>query len=77
MVQVMNARIIERTDLGNFKKTYVIQTKHWLFRWWWNDDWFNTIRLDVKCYFSTLEEAEKNLCYFDGSTPIDKVVKEV
>jgi len=26
--------------------------------------------------FSTLEAAKANLCYFDGSVPVDKVVVE-
>lgn len=58
------ARIIERTAPDGNKK-YVIQQKHFLFRWWWVDAWLNFP-------FRSLEEAEKNLCWFDGTPWVDK-----
>ena len=67
------ARIVERTGVdGNV--TYVIQTRHWPF-WWWVDAWVNRDPHTIDT-FSTLEAAKANLCYFDGSVPVDKVVVE-
>jgi len=66
-------RIVERIHVDGTIK-YVIQQKHFLFRWLWVDAWINR---GVECndsYYS-LEEAEKNLCYFDGSRSKQKVVK--
>ena len=66
-------RIVERTyPSGN--KRYVIQQKHFLFRWWWVDAWVNSGNPACKDTFDTLEEVEKNLCYFDGTKVIDKVI---
>jgi len=70
----MKARIIERTNVdGN--KTWVIQQKHFLFRWWWVDAWINS-SAGASCQdtFSSLDEAIDNLCYFDNSKVIDKEV---
>ena len=67
-------RIIKRTNVdGNV--SYVIQQKHFLFRWWWVDAWINSSS-GASCQdsFSTLKEAKENLCYFDNSKVIDKVV---
>jgi len=70
----MKVRIIERT-LPNGKIKYVIQQKHFLFRNW-VDAWINSWNgADCQDSFSTLEEAKNNLCYFDGTKCIDKVVK--
>ncbi len=66
----MKARIIERTDPAGDKK-YVIQQKHWLFRWWWVDAWVNSSQ-PCEDTFYTLEEAERNLCWFDGTPWVDK-----
>ena len=67
------ARIIERIA-PNGSKNYVIQQKHWLFRWTWCDAWVNSL-IGAYCNdnFSTLEEAHKNLCFFNG-TPIKETV---
>ena len=67
-------RIIERTNVDGRKK-YVIQQKHFLFRWSWVDAWINS-DCGAACTdnFSTLEEAQKNLCYFDGSKCVELVV---
>lgn len=53
---------------------YVIQQKHFLFFWWWVDAWMND---DVSTIdsFDTLEEAENNLCYFNGSKMVEEVIK--
>ena len=70
----MKARIVERTESDGELK-YVIQTKSWLFGW--QDAWLNSIA-GAWCHdqFSTLEEAEAKLCYFDGSKPMERVVME-
>lgn len=68
-------RIVERTGVdGN--KEYVIQQKHFLFRWQWVDAWINSMmsRAARRDSFSTLQEAKNNLCYFNGSKPVDKIV---
>ena len=73
----MKARIVERTA-PNGEKTWVIQQKHFLFRWWWVDAWMNSsCGASCNSTFYSLEEAEKNLCFFDGTKTVDKVVKEV
>ena len=67
-------RIVERT-LPNGMKKYVIQQKHFLFRHWvdvWINSWDGAACQDS---FSTLEEAQSNLCYFDGTQCIDTVVE--
>ena len=66
-------RIIKRTDpCGRVK--YIIQQKHFLFRWWWVDAWLNS-SVGAACVddFGTLKEAKENLCRFDG-TPSKEVV---
>ena len=72
----MRPRIIERTNVNGIKE-YVIQQKHFLFWWWWVDAWINSSS-GASCIdsFSTLKEAEENLCYFDNTKVIDKIVKE-
>ena len=54
---------------------YVIQQKHFLFRWWWVDAWVNSWD-GASCQdsFSTLKEAKRNLCRFDGRKIKEKVV---
>ena len=66
-----NVRIIKRT-MPDGRKVFTIQQKHFLFFWLWVDAWINN---DVSTIdsFSTLEEAQKNLCYFDGT----KIKQEV
>ena len=70
----MKTRIIERTNVDG-RKSWVIQQKHFLFRWWWVDAWINSSS-GASCTdsFSTLEEAKKNLCYFDGTKVKEKVI---
>lgn len=67
-------RIIERTNVDG-RISYVIQQRHFLFRWWWVDAWINSDDgAACKDSFSTLEEAQKNLCYFDGCKCVERVV---
>ena len=73
---IMNkTRIIKRTFVN--KVTYVIQQKHFLFRWMWVDAWVNSAN-GAACQdaFYTLEEAQANLCYFDGRKAADEVVMQ-
>jgi hypothetical protein len=58
-------RIVKRTNVDGVI-TYIIQQKHFIFRWWWVDAWVNN-SVDTKCEFYSLEELENHLCYFDGS----------
>ena len=70
----MKVRIIERTA-PNKSKTYVIQKRHFLFRWWWVDAWINSpYGAECQDTFSTLEEAQRNLCWFDGTPYTDRVM---
>lgn len=64
-------RIIKRINPDKTEK-YVIQQKHFLFRWWWVDAWVNSMA-GAACEdsFFTLKEAQKNLCRFDGTPTID------
>lgn len=68
------ARIIERTGPDG-KVQYIIQQKHFLFRWWWVDAWVNSGTVWCNDDFDTLEEAQKNLCYFDGTKTEERVVQ--
>lgn len=70
-------RIIKRTSVGGIVE-YIIQRKGWL---GWRDAWFfkscgSSLPLWGCCKdnFYTLEEAQKNLCYFDGSKPIEEII---
>jgi len=70
----MKTRIIERTNVDG-RISWVIQQKHFLFRRWWVDAWINSSS-GASCTdsFSSLEEAEKNLCYFDNTKVKENVV---
>ena len=67
-------RIVKRIYPNN-KVKYVIQQKHFLFRWLWVDAVVNRW---VVCFkpnsFDSLGEAERNLCYFDNTKIKDSVV---
>lgn len=67
-------RIVERTNVDG-RVEYVIQQRHFLFGYWC-DAWINSF-CGAYCddYFATLEEAQKNLCYFDGSKIKERVVQ--
>jgi len=68
-------RIIKRT-MSNGRTRYIIQQKHFLFRWWWVDAWINS-SCGAWCTddFDTLKEAKENICYFDGTPVKEEVVK--
>ena len=65
---MMKARIVERTAPDGHKE-YVIQKRYWLFLansswWWWRKE-----------SYSTLEEAQRHLCWFDGTPYTDRVMQ--
>lgn len=66
------ARIIKR-EYPDGSTRYVIQQKHFLFRWWWVDAWVNC-GVETKDSFNTLEEAKNNLVWFDGSKLKETVI---
>lgn len=66
------ARIVQRTE-PNGRQYYVIQQRHWLFRWRWVDPWVNHQGGGA---YSTLEQARSNLCWYDGTKYPDRVVEE-
>ena len=71
----MKCRIVKRTGVDG-KKNYVIQQKHFLFRWWWVDAWINSeCGAACKDYFNTKKKAKNNLCYFNGSKCKNKIVE--
>lgn len=67
-------RIIKRTNPDGGAK-YVIQQKYFLFRWMWVDAWINSWA-GAYCIdsFDSFNEAEKNICYFDGSKSKEKIL---
>ena len=70
------ARIIKRTSCVGYVN-YVIQQKHPIFWWKWIDGYRSSNSQSSTCpfiYFESLENAIKDLHYFDGSFPIDEVV---
>lgn len=69
-------RIVERTSVDG-KKRWIIQQKHFLFCWWWVDAWMNSMCSYSDSSYPSLEVANNNLCYFDGTKRIDKVVLEI
>tara|TARA_R110000765_G_scaffold26628_6_gene64931 strand:- start:1921 stop:2142 length:222 start_codon:yes stop_codon:yes gene_type:complete len=69
------ARIIERTRPDGVK-SYAIQQRHFIFRWWWVDAWVNSIYgTMITSSFNSLKEAKKNLPFFDGTKVKEKVIK--
>ena len=72
----MKVRIIRRTEVDG-RIVFVIQQKHFLFRWWWVDAWINSVAGAATVdYFNSIERAQENLCYFDG-TKVREVVDYV
>lgn len=73
---MIKCRITKRTYPNGVVK-FIIQQKHFLFRWIWVDAWVNSFT-GAACNdsFSTLEEAEKNIVYFNGTRCKNKVVKK-
>lgn len=70
----MKIRIVEQ-GYADGRIKYVIQQKHFLFRWLWVDAWINS-SCGASCRddFDTLEEAKKNLCYFANPKPYEQQV---
>lgn len=66
-------RIIERT-MPDGRVEFTIQERHFLFFWWWVDAWMNH-DVSTTDSFPTLAEAQKNLCYFDGTKCREVVVQ--
>lgn len=67
-------RIIERIS-PNGRVLYVIQQKHFLFFWLWVDAWENSMDgAYCRDSWDTLEEAQANLCHFDGTRFKEKVI---
>ena len=66
-------RIVKRTFNGH--SSFVIQQKHFLFRWHWVDAWINSSS-GAYCTdsFGSLEEAKDNLYLFDGTRATEEVV---
>lgn len=73
---MIECRIIKRTCVDD-RVRYVIQQKHFLFRWWWVDAWINSW-CGAYCTddFDSLIDAKANLCYFNGSQSVDEVVHD-
>ena len=69
----MKARIIKRTCPGA-RETFVIQQKHFLFRWWWVDAWVNSPDPGATSSFGSLKEAQDNLWEYDGSKCKEEIV---
>lgn len=70
----MKCRIIKRTGVDK-SIVYVIQQKVFFFGW--RDAWLNSLcGASCRDSFSTLEEAKRNLCYFDNSKIIEEVIEE-
>jgi len=68
-------RIIKRVNVDK-RVEYVIQEKHWIFKWIWVDAWLNSwCGACCQDSFSTFEEAKENLCYFDDSKCIEIVIE--
>ena len=72
MSNKMTSRIIKRTNVDGIVE-FVIQQRHFIFFWWWVDAWMNN-DVSTTDSFSTLEEAKKNLCYFDGSKVKEEII---
>jgi hypothetical protein len=71
---MVKARIVQRTGPTG-KVRFVIQQKHFLFRWWWVDAWINS-SCGACCQdsFDSIEEAMMNLPYFDDSKATEEVI---
>jgi len=72
----MNKVRIVKREYVQHVTTYVIQKKHWIFRWWWVDGDSDCERWGNDDTWPSLAQAEKNVWRYDG-TPYytDKVVK--
>jgi len=71
---MIKTRIIKRTEPDG-RVEFVIQQKHFMFRWWWVDAWVNSWSgASCRDSWDTLEEAKDNLCYFDDTPSKEEVV---
>jgi hypothetical protein len=62
----MKARIVEIIK-PNGDVRYQIQQKHWLFRWMWVGVGCNSWDAYVQDTYTTLKDAKKQLCWYDGT----------
>lgn len=62
----MKARIVEITRPDG-QVVYQIQQKHWLLRWIWVGVGCNSWDTYVQDTYSCLEDAKKQLCWYDGT----------
>ena len=68
----MTARIVKKTNVDG-RIEFTIQQRHFLFFWWWVDAWMNN-DVSTTDSFSTYEEAQNHLCYFDGSKGKEEII---
>lgn len=69
MFKRKKARIVKRI-FPDGKIKYIIQQRYFIFFGWWVDVWINHDTSTTNS-FSTLKEAQKHLCYFDGTKCVD------
>ena len=74
MCPMKKCRIIKRTGPTGHVQ-YVIQQKHFLFRWMWVDAWLNSSCPYVRDSFFTMDEAIEHLPLYDGTPTKEEVVK--
>ena len=55
---------------------YQIEQRHFIFFWWWVPAWINSSAgaSALRDSFDTLEQAEANLIFFDGSEVQEEVI---
>jgi hypothetical protein len=68
----MKVRIVKRVMPSGITE-FTIQQRHFLFWWLWVDAWVNK---GAECTdtFDSLEDAKRNLCFFDGTKCKEDVV---
>jgi len=67
------ARIVERTDpIGSV--SYVIQVRHWLFKWLWVDTDYGYGSYGRMRSYPTLDAANKWLPWYDGTRERNRVI---
>jgi hypothetical protein len=74
-VDSVRTELVNRTHPSG-RVEYVIQQRHFLFKWWWVDAWINS-SAGAACQYSfpTLQQAKDNLWQFDDSKPTEEVVE--
>lgn len=68
-----NRRIVERTYKGS-STCYVIQERHFIFRWWWVDAWVNR-SVGFTDTFDTMEKALEALARIDKKA-VDRILSD-